>query len=145
MDKIDQNINKMLTKATGERIKDLRVKKGLTLEELANKVNPVASASIVSRWERGLNSPNASRMNSLAEFFGVPVEWLRFGNGPEETIKQQTDKQDALEDISQSLYEFNQFIEYLQKKEDFETLYFLTDFMEMAEKAKGWTYDPKRQ
>ena len=48
-------------------IKDTRLKLGLTLEEFGKLFNPPASQSLVSRWERGVNLPNAKRMKRIKE------------------------------------------------------------------------------
>lgn len=67
---------------TGERILELRTKKGLTQDELAGMVDtpmldperPLSSKTI-RRWEKGVSSPKR-RINKLAEALDCDVEYL---------------------------------------------------------------------
>ena len=53
----------------GNRIKDLRVKKGLTAQQLADMM--YVSRSTVSRWENGNRLPDISMLNQLARCLEV--------------------------------------------------------------------------
>lgn len=64
----------------GERIKHIRIELGLTMKEFGEKFNPPASDSIVSRWERGISSPNSKRLKSIAELGNVSARYLTLGN-----------------------------------------------------------------
>lgn len=57
-----------------EKLKELRVKKGISQTELAEKV--FVSRSAVAKWENGLGLPSDDSLNQLAEFFGVEREEL---------------------------------------------------------------------
>lgn len=57
-----------------EKIKDLRVEKNLTVEDLAKAIN--YSKTVVYYWERGLRRPNASALTVLANYFNVSVDYL---------------------------------------------------------------------
>ncbi|HIF9114780.1 TPA: XRE family transcriptional regulator [Photobacterium damselae] len=61
----------------GERIKQLRIKSGVTQHELGNALGVTDVA--VSRWELGFTSPRAKTMTKLAEYFNVEVDWLVSG------------------------------------------------------------------
>lgn len=62
-------------KAMAEKIKQLRTSLGLRQVEFAERVD--VDQSIVSKWERGLQEPNAERTVRLAELAGQTVgEWL---------------------------------------------------------------------
>ena len=61
-------------KEVGNRIKDIRINNGLTMEELADVVE--SNKSNVSRWERGLNIPNEATLRKIAVLGGVTVEEL---------------------------------------------------------------------
>lgn len=63
----------------GKRIKTIRIAMGMDLAELGSKVNPPASASLASRWERGVNLPNNKRLQSIAELGNVTVDYLLNG------------------------------------------------------------------
>ncbi|MEN2361199.1 helix-turn-helix domain-containing protein [Levilactobacillus brevis] len=69
----------------GKRIKSIRISKGIDLAKFGKMVNPPASASIVSRWERGINLPNSQRIKSIAEIGNVSVDFLL--NGTQMSIK----------------------------------------------------------
>lgn len=65
------------------KIKQLRKKKGLTLQQVADGLTaskqgkkPI-SKSTVLRWENGKNSPTAEMWGLLADYFGVSVDFLK--------------------------------------------------------------------
>lgn len=67
-------------KAVGKRIKSIRIEKGMTTAEFAKLFDPPASDSLVSRWERGVNLPNKSRLEKIANIGGYEsVEELLYG------------------------------------------------------------------
>lgn len=68
--------------AVGIRIKQIRLEKGLTLEEFGKLVDN-ASKSIVSKWERGKTIPNNKRLKIIAELSGSTVFELLYGSGYE--------------------------------------------------------------
>lgn len=57
-----------------DRIRSLRHSRGLTLTQVAEHFG--ISAASVSSWERGVNHPDPRRLQSLAEFFQVPLSSL---------------------------------------------------------------------
>ena len=57
-----------------ENLKELRLKKGISQTELAEKI--FVSRSAVAKWENGLGLPSDDSLNLLAEFFGVEREEL---------------------------------------------------------------------
>lgn len=69
----------------GKRIKILRTKKGLTMEEFGELFEPTASKSIVSRWEKGQSIPNNERLKRIAELGNLTVEYLLYGSLEEYT------------------------------------------------------------
>lgn len=58
----------------GERLKELRRENGIGQVELAKKIN--VSKGIISFWENGLREPTMSNLISLADFFGVTLDYL---------------------------------------------------------------------
>lgn len=56
----------------GARIRELRLAKGLTLQQLAERVR-VSGKSTVSSWEQDRSSPRAALFRPLAEALGVEV------------------------------------------------------------------------
>ncbi len=61
-------------KTIGKRIAELRKKKGLTQNELAEKMHVTDKA--VSKWERDLSYPDINAIAKLAEVLEVPVNDL---------------------------------------------------------------------
>ncbi len=58
----------------GAKIRELRNAKGMTQEELADKLN--VSVQTVSRWENGVNCPDISMLPVLAEYFHTTTDNL---------------------------------------------------------------------
>ena len=63
-------------KTTGERIKDIRLELGETLEEFGKRFNPPANRSLVSGWENGRYLPSPERLKVIAELGGISVHEL---------------------------------------------------------------------
>ena len=61
----------------GEFIKNLRKEKGMTQEELANKVGVLAKT--VSKWECGKGLPEVVFMEPLCQILGITVNELLAG------------------------------------------------------------------
>ena len=70
-----------------EKIKELRKKKGLTQEELANKLN--VSRQAIAKWESGESIPDVYKILQIAKFFEVPFSQV------EEMFIKQADKQNS--------------------------------------------------
>ena len=68
----------------GQRIRELRLGRGLTLQEVATVLG-VTRAS-VSKWEQGHSHPEYSRLEELARLFGVPAAHL-LSEGKGEPVK----------------------------------------------------------
>ena len=62
------------TNPIGRRIAQLRKKRNITQEELANILE--VSREAVSMWEIGLRQPNLDTLQKLADFFGCSVDYL---------------------------------------------------------------------
>lgn len=58
----------------GENLKNLRKQKGLSQEELAERLHVVRQT--VSKWEKGLSVPDADLLIRIAEIFEVSVSAL---------------------------------------------------------------------
>ena len=57
-----------------ERLKELRLEKNMTQQELGNLVN--ISKMAISHWEKGHSEPSISQLIFLSEYFGVTVDYL---------------------------------------------------------------------
>jgi len=59
----------------GERIKELRIKKNMTQQELADVIGNI-TATGVSYWENGKANPDTSNIVKLSDFFDVTIDYL---------------------------------------------------------------------
>ncbi len=64
----------MRNEEVGKLLKELRLKHKLTQAELANRVGVTYQA--VSRWEKGMNTPNLDTLLALKNIYGVSVDEL---------------------------------------------------------------------
>ena len=62
-----------------ERLKNLRLAKGLTLQQVGD-VFGISAASVAS-WEKGKNQPDSRKLSTLAVLLGTTVEFLLNGSG----------------------------------------------------------------
>ncbi|KKM95897.1 hypothetical protein LCGC14_1183590 [marine sediment metagenome] len=68
--------------ATGERIKQLRVDRGLSQMKMARALG--LSRFTITGWENDKRIPHWANLQQLAEYFGVSVKFLLYGeNGPQ--------------------------------------------------------------
>lgn len=58
-------------------IADLRRRKGITQEQLASALN--ISPQAVSKWETNTSQPDTQTLPLIAEFFGVSIDYLFYG------------------------------------------------------------------
>ena len=61
-----------------EKIQELRKKKGITQEELANAL--YVSRTAISKWESGRGYPSIDSLKTLAKFYSVTVDELLSGD-----------------------------------------------------------------
>lgn len=57
-----------------QRLREVRATKGLTQQQIADKLN--VSKSIVAHWEAGRRTPPMSTMSTISEVLGVSVNYL---------------------------------------------------------------------
>ena len=60
------------------KLQELRKKKGLTQEELAEAI--FVSRTAVSKWESGRGYPSIDSLKSIAKFFSVSIDELLSGD-----------------------------------------------------------------
>ena len=58
----------------GERLKELRLERGLTQKALAHELG--YNQSMICFWERGVNEPTESAIRKTALFFEVSADYL---------------------------------------------------------------------
>jgi len=57
-----------------DRLKELRIERGVTQEEVGKIVN--TSKMAVSHWEKGDSEPSIAQLILLTEYFGVSTDYL---------------------------------------------------------------------
>ena len=70
----DKPINKP---RVGVRIKDIRLEKGMSMEEFGKRFN--TSKATVNNWEKGRNLPNKENLKIIADLAGITVQKLLEG------------------------------------------------------------------
>ena len=58
----------------GEKLKELRIEKGLTQKQLAEQINSAQSA--IYYWESNKQEPTISALKKLCTFFNVSADYL---------------------------------------------------------------------
>jgi len=58
----------------GERLKELRTEKGLSLQQLADKVGITPAG--LNYWEQNKRVPNLDAVIALADFFDVTLDYI---------------------------------------------------------------------
>jgi transcriptional regulator with XRE-family HTH domain len=97
----------------GDRIHVLRIKRGLSQAQLADKVNLKRSA--IGNYELGLREPDLDTIEALADFFDVSISDLM---GREETAA------DKLHDIGQQLTALSRSDAYKSLKSELSSIKF---------------------
>jgi len=64
----------------GDRLRVLRLARGMSLDDLAAATNSIVSKQMLSRYERGLSVPTPRVVTALAKSLGVPVSRLFEGS-----------------------------------------------------------------
>jgi transcriptional regulator with XRE-family HTH domain len=67
----------------GERLRNIRLQKGLSLHDVEERSGKEFKASVLGAYERGERSISVPRLQRLAIFYGVPVDHLLPRLGPE--------------------------------------------------------------
>lgn len=71
------NKDKRKLKQTGERIKAVRKKLGLTMAEFGEPIG--AKPSAISNWERGEYYPSHKFLLALEEHYDIPINFMLYG------------------------------------------------------------------
>ncbi len=130
----------------GKFISENRKKKNLTQEQLGKKIG--VSKNAVSKWERGLNLPDASIMQDLCKILDITLNELFSGERiPEDKYKEVADS-NLLNALENSTFTLKERIAYFKKKWEKEHFFELTITMIIIVffiiygfiKDNGWQY-----
>jgi transcriptional regulator with XRE-family HTH domain len=61
------------SRALGERLRKIRVQKGMSLQDVQQASGGRWKAAVVGAYERGDRNVTVARLSELADFYGVPV------------------------------------------------------------------------
>ena len=93
----------------GKKIKQLRLKAGLTQEQLAEKLG--IGAQSVSKWENAVAMPDITTLPLLAETFGVSIDDL-FDLTTEQRLNRIENRMDAEDELPADVFrEFESFLQ----------------------------------
>ena len=83
------------------KLYDLRKKKGLSQEELANRLN--VSRQTISKWEVGDSTPDMEKLIAMSDLFGVSLDELILDKAPGPEPSAQPEKPGLYSDIKEKL------------------------------------------
>lgn len=63
-------------KLFGDRLRELRIEKGLSQEKLAKELNNKITSSAIAFWELGQRIPKFDSVIIIAQYFGVSTDYL---------------------------------------------------------------------
>ena len=131
----------------GQKIKELRLKKGITQEALAEKMG--VSCPAVSKWERGETYPDITMLIPLASYFGVSTDDLLGVRNPDDDyapeelyveLGSMSDKEKLIETLMRVHRDYPRdpnILMYLCVKSDS-----IEDKRKYAEDLLGWCMEP---
>lgn len=89
-------------KTTGERIKDIRLEKGMSKTEFGQLFE--TTGSLVNKWETNQVTPTEKRLKEIAELGGVPVKELISIHSVGERIKRiRVSRKETLEEFGNNI------------------------------------------
>ena len=101
----------------GTRIKNIRLKKGMTTKEFGSLLG--ATDSNVTSWEKGRTSPNPERLKTIAKIADISVEELLYGNILRHYFNEHWTQLIKNEDTAKDYYNINQKeFEYVQSSKE---------------------------
>lgn len=101
----------------GTRIKNIRLKKGMTTKEFGSLLS--ATDSNVTSWEKGRTSPNPERLKTIAKIADISVEELLYGNILRHYFNEHWTQLIKNEDTAKDYYNINQKeFEYVQSSKE---------------------------
>lgn len=71
-----------MVQSLGRRISELRKKKGITQDQLAEEMG--VSSQAVSKWENDISCPDIGLLPQLADYFGITLDELMRGDREKE-------------------------------------------------------------
>ena len=86
----------------GKNIREVRLEKGFSQEELANRLN--VSRQTISKWEVGESTPDMENLVAISELFEISLDELVLNKVPEEAdTSAQVVKSEFYSDIKENV------------------------------------------
>jgi len=106
----------------GSKIKELRMGRNLTQDELAIKLNDMfgttINKSMISKWENNKEDPSLDNGRKLVAFFGISLdELLGLDQPPLQTIAAHHEGEDWSEEELEVIRNFKEFVKSQRPKE----------------------------
>lgn len=109
----------------GNKLMELRTKRGLSQDELAERLNASFGTSInkgmVSKWENNLSDPKLDHAKVLALFFNVSLDELLNLQNDIQTIAAHHDSEDWTAEELKEIEDFKAFVRAKRKRNVGET------------------------
>jgi len=109
-----------MTYSLGDTLKELRIKRGLSQDELAEKLNEQFGSTVnkgmISKWENDLGDPRLEHARILSTFFSVKLDQL-LGLDEIETIAAHHDGEEWTEEELEEIESFKKFIKMKRNQE----------------------------
>lgn len=120
------------------RVKELRKERKLRQEELAGRIN--ISQQTVSRIENGDNALAADILMSLANYFGVSIDYILYRSDSRRGAESQTE----FNEVQERNYNLCRRYEQLSPKNQ-ELIYSLTEELESGQRVKDEFVSKKKE
>lgn len=114
----------------GEKLRELRTERNLTMDELVREMNAKYSTNInkgmVSKWENNKGEPRLEHGKYLADFYGVSLDYIiglveyrqdHYQSEEIETIAAHNDGPPLTEEEQEKIREFAKFLKSQRKDE----------------------------
>ena len=63
-------------KFNGEKIKELRTQRNMSLFQVSVLMGSVCTPAVINKWERGQSTPTSNMLGVMAHAFGVGVDYF---------------------------------------------------------------------
>lgn len=120
------------------RVKELRKERKLRQEELAGRIN--ISQQTVSRIENGDNALAADILMSLANYFGVSIDYILYRSDSRREVEGQVE----FNEIQERNYNLCRRYEQLNRKNQ-ELIFNLTEELENSQRVKEELVNQKKE
>lgn len=120
------------------RVKELRKERKLRQEELAGRIN--ISQQTVSRIENGDNALAADILMSLANYFGVTIDYILYRSDSRRGVESQIE----FNEIQERNYNLCRRYEQLNQKNQ-ELIFNLTEELENSQRVKEEAVNKKKE